>query len=58
MLAGRNISASNSLSRYPHRGDVMFVSTGTNAEHESYLTQPWVESPLKGVLAKFADYRR
>jgi hypothetical protein len=56
MLAERNISSLHALSRNPRRGDVMFVSA--DAEHESYLTQAWVENPLKDMLAKLPEYRR
>ena len=55
VLAERNIASLNSLSRTPRRGDVMFVSA--DAEHESYLTQAWVENPLMDMLAKLSDYR-
>jgi len=56
ILAERNISSLNSFDRNPRRGDVMFVSA--DAEHENYLTQAWVENPLKDMLAKLPEYRR
>jgi hypothetical protein len=56
MLSERDIPTRMSISRYPRRGDVMFVSADT--EHENYLTQAWVEEPLKDTLAKLTEYRR
>jgi hypothetical protein len=57
-LAGRGIDVDTELPETLTPGSVVFVRSPEGVEHRDFVTNAWVEDPLKAVLGKIAGYPR
>jgi hypothetical protein len=57
MLARREIALSTELKPTISGGGVTLLATGTDANHRDFVTQAWVDDPVKDILARLSEYR-
>lgn len=58
MLSDRGIRFQKALPATLTRGSVAFIAAGDDVKHADFVTQAWVEDPLKVVLRRIAGFTR